>query len=489
MERLEAETFDLLVIGGGIIGARVAYEAALSGRSVALIEARDFAAGTSSASSKLVHGGLRYLQMHDFRLVREAHLERRALLDHVAPHLVQPRPFVVPVWRGGPHRWVTIAAGMLLYAALSGFRHSQARMISPEHALRLVPELQVEGMEAAGLYEDAVTDDSRLVLATVAAAAMAGAVVVNHLPVTGLDVAGGRVVGAQAGDLRVGCRTIVNAAGPWVDEVRRMEDPRAEPMIRLSKGVHLVLDAPDGWEAAVTTPLDGGRVSFALPWHGMLLLGTTDSDYQADPDELLVDPGDVDQVLSEAAISLSPEMLAREHVRFTFAGLRALPRLSGETTSTPRDEVIGVGPSGMISVAGGKLTTHRQIASRVLERVFPGRWRPTEVALPGSGGPRPSPAAPADVSPHTWQHLRDLYGDRACRVLEAGSAERIHPQGPDIWAQVAYGVNHEWALTVDDVVRRRTTLAIRGLATPSVRQEIGTFLARRGLGSPQPAGS
>ena len=230
LDRLASETFDVLVIGGGIIGARVALEAAAAGASVALVEARDFGSGTSSASSKLVHGGLRYLQMYDFGLVREAHHERRALLDRIAPHLVRPQTFVLPVYRGGPHRTATIGAGLLAYSTLSAFRHTRTRMLSRGRARRLVPSLRMEGLVAAGLYEDAQTNDSRLVLATVAGAARAGATVVNHLPVTGLEVTAGRVSAAAAGELRIACRMAVNAAGPWVDSVRALEERNADPM-------------------------------------------------------------------------------------------------------------------------------------------------------------------------------------------------------------------------------------------------------------------
>lgn len=480
MERLGAETFDLLVIGGGVIGARIGYEAAQAGLSVALVDARDFGAGSSSASTKLIHGGLRYLQMRDFGLVREAHRERRALLDRLAPHLVRPLSFVVPVYRGGPYRTTTIAAGMITYAALSGFRHSQARMVGRERARRLVPDLRTAEMVAAGVYEDAQTIDSRLVLATITGAARAGAVVANHLAVTELEIAAGRVVAARAGDLRIRCRAVVNAAGPWVDEVRRMEDSGTQPMARLSKGVHLVLDLPRPWQAAVTVPLEEGRVSFAIPWEGMLLLGTTDSEYEGDPARVSVEPADVDQVLREAARAITPEVLARDHLRYSFAGLRVLPRSAGGSAAAPREEVVRIGPAGMVSVAGGKLTTHRQIAGRVLSHVVGRRWRSADLPLPGAQSAPPVGLEP-DLAPDTWQHLIHLYGDEAPRVARSGGFERVHPGGPDIWAQVRYAIDYEWALTVEDIVRRRTTLAIRGLVTDSVREAVARALGTRGI--------
>ncbi len=480
LERMQSETFDLLVIGGGVIGARIALEATMNGARVAMVDAGDFAGATSSASSKLIHGGLRYLQMYDFKLVREAHAERRALLDRLAPHLVTPLTFVLPVYKGGPHRAPTIAAGMFAYAAMSGFRHSRAGMLGSKGARKLVPSIKTQGMVAAGVYVDAQTYDARLVLATVTAAARAGAAVLNYIRITGLDVAGGRIVGAHAGDLRISCRSVINAAGPWVDAVRLMEDARAKPMARLSKGAHLVLEPPEDWpwQAAITTPLEGGRVSFAIPWEGMLLLGTTDTDYEADPASVKAEPEDVDEILSEASTSLPSEVLARDRIRYTFAGLRVLARSEGSTAETPREEVIRVGPAGMVSVAGGKLTTHREIALKVLQHLEPFRHAGlTSNPLPGAG---PLPLRPAEVAPDVWKHLTHLYGDEAPLVVHSGRLERIHPHGTDIWGQVIHAIDQEWAMTVDDVVRRRTTLEIRGQATPEVRQAIGQMMASSG---------
>jgi glycerol-3-phosphate dehydrogenase len=478
LERLTSETFDLLVIGAGIVGSRVAYEAARTGASVALLDAGDFGGATSSASSKLIHGGLRYLQMGDIGLIRESHVERRALLDRVAPHLVRRLTFLVPVYRDGPHRASTVAAALLTYSLLSGLGHGRSRMVGAGGARRLVPPVRTEGLRAAGVYEDAETHDSRLVLATVTAAARAGAAVVNHRRVTGLEVGGGRVVAALAGDLRVRCRSIVNAAGPWVDEVRRMEDPAAPPMARLSKGVHVIVDRDQPWSAALTVPVERGRVAFAVPWQGMLLLGTTDTEYDGDPGAVAPEPEDVDIVLREAAAGLPGELLARDRVRYAFAGLRALPRGPGDTARAPRGEVIRAGPAGMVSVAGGKLTTHRRIAVGVLRRLE--RFRRIGVSsdpLPGAG---PLPARPAEIEPSTWRHLAHLYGDEAAVVAAAGP-EPVHPAGPDVWGQVRHAVDEEWACTVEDVVRRRTTLTVRGLATADVREAISATLGREGV--------
>jgi glycerol-3-phosphate dehydrogenase len=473
LERLRSETFDLLVIGAGIVGARVAFEAARAGANVALLDRGDFGGATSSASSKLIHGGLRYLQLRDFGLVREAHAERRALLHRVAPHLVRPLTLVLPVYRGGPHSVAAVSAALLTYATLSGFRDAHLGMAGVEKAQSLVPSLKADGLAAAAIYEDAQTHDGRLVLATVTAAALAGAAVLNYAPVTELEIAGGQVVGARVGDLRVRCRWAVNATGPWVDGVRRLEDPWAQPIARLSKGVHLVLEQPEPWRAALTAPVDDTRVTFAIPWQGMLLLGTTDTEYEGDPGGVAVEPSDVETVLGEASVALPRELLGREGLRYAFAGLRVLPRGEESTARTPRSDLVAVGPAGLVSVAGGKLTTHRQIALRVLRHVEAfRRVRLGDDPLPGAG---PLPPRPAAVEPAVWEHLTHLYGSEAAEVAALGP-EPVHPAGPDVWGQVHHAVQREWATTVEDVVQRRTTLAVRGLATPAVRRAVAALL-------------
>jgi glycerol-3-phosphate dehydrogenase len=227
--------------------------------------------------------------------------------------------------------------------------------------------------------------------------------------------------------------------------------------------------------------LEGGRATFAVPWEGMLLLGTTDTEYEGDPGAVAALPEDVDTVLHEAAVAMPPEVLDRSRIRYAFAGLRVLPRNGGSTVQAPRDEVIRVGPTGMISVAGGKLTTHRQIALKVLHHLEAfRRARMTEAPLPGAG---PLPQRPGPVEPRAWEHLTHLYGDEAALVADLGP-EPVHPGGPDVWGQVFYAADHEWAATVDDVVRRRTTLQIRGLDTAEVRAKIAATLTERGVFMP-----
>jgi glycerol-3-phosphate dehydrogenase len=484
-EALERRAFDLLVIGGGVIGAATAAHAAREGLSVALVDARDFGSGTSSASSKLIHGGLRYLRLGDVRLVREAHRERRTLAGSVAPHLVHRLPFLLPLYRGGPFRPWFVQSGILLYSTLALSRLNW--LVKPTRASELVPSLRLDGLRSCALYADAWTNDARLCLENVIAAAEAGATVLNRAEVVSLDVAGGRVAGAEVlvdGDVvAVRARVVVNAAGPWVDAVRRLEDPRAGSSVRLSKGAHVLVPGGEGWSAALTIPQDDVRVTFAVPWYGLLLLGTTDSDYEGDPADAAPDEADVAQILAEAATALPSSLLERGAVRASFAGLRVLPLGEGTTANARRETVFSIGPAGMLSVAGGKLTTYRKIALDVLERVRGPlglrRLDRRPFLLPGAKGP--AAPLPAGLDPEVAAHLRHLYGSRAAAVVATAAEdpallERIHPDGPDIGAQAVFAERREWAATAEDVLRRRTTVALRGLADQAAVERVEALL-------------
>jgi glycerol-3-phosphate dehydrogenase len=480
LERLASCRFDLLVIGGGIIGAGIANEAARAGLSVALVDRSDFGSATSSASSKLVHGGLRYLRLGDIRLVREAHQERRALMRTVAPHLVRRLTFLLPLYPDGPYRRLSIQTGLWLYSTLA--RERLGGVLPPQRAARSVPGLRLEALEGCGVYSDAWTHDSRLCLANVRAAADRDAVVLNYAEVVELAIANGRVGRATmrdvlgGGTVEVEARAIVNATGPWIDRVRRLEDPKASPSSRLSKGVHAVLALEEPWSAALIIPHDRVRVSFAVPWEGMLLLGTTDTLYEGDPDELAATDDDVRQVLEEASVALEPSILRPELVRSTFAGLRVLPGAKGSTASARRETVLLRGSKGMLTIAGGKLTTYRRIALDALDALRSdlglGRLDRRPVPLPGaadlhSAAQRISREHPGLDLP-VRLHLAHLYGTLAEEVLafadqDPALLERLHPEAPDIGAQALYGRAREWACTDEDVLARRTTLALRGL--------------------------
>ncbi|MGW4197499.1 FAD-dependent oxidoreductase [Streptomyces sp. NPDC005004] len=509
-DQLARASYDLLVIGGGILGISTAWHAAQSGLRVALVDAGDFAGATSSASSKLLHGGLRYLQTGAVKLVAENHFERRAVSRQVAPHLANPLTFYLPVYKGGPHGAAKLGAGVFAYSALSAFGDGVGHLLSPSRAARDVPELRTENLKAVAVYGDDQMNDARMALMTVRAAVDAGAVVLNHAEVTGLRFTRGRVTGAELRDrmsgeeFGVNARLVLNATGPWVDHVRRLEDPNAAPSIRLSKGAHLVLKRTAPWKAALATPIDKYRITFALPWEDMLLLGTTDEEYEGDPGEVSVTEKDIAQILDEAAFSVRDNQLRRELMTYAFAGLRVLPGGPGDTAKAKRETVVTEGRGGMLSVAGGKWTTFRHIGRTVMKKLeeLPGHplgddfepvsTLPKRLPLPGVANPRavahrllvdrpaPGPRMGADTARHLATHYGSLAFDIARLANEQPElAERVHPDAPEIWAQVVWARDHEWAETPDDVLRRRTTLTIRGLATDEIRAGVQGLLDQR----------
>ncbi|MFF2851728.1 FAD-dependent oxidoreductase [Streptomyces sp. NPDC058001] len=506
-EQLSRATYDLLVIGGGILGISTAWHAAQSGLRVALVDAGDFAGATSSASSKLLHGGLRYLQTGAVKLVAENHFERRAVSTQVAPHLANPLTFYLPVYKGGPHGAAKLGAGVFAYSALSAFGDGVGHLLSPARARQDVPELRTENLRAVAVYGDGQMNDSRMALMTVRAAVDAGATVLNHAEVTGLRFTRGRVTGADLKDrgdgteFGISARLVLNATGPWVDHLRRMEDPAAAPSIRLSKGAHLVLRRTSPWKAALATPIDKYRITFALPWEDMLLLGTTDEEFDGDPSEVSVTERDTAQILDEAAHSVRDQQLARDLVTYSFAGLRVLPGRPGDTSKAKRETVVSEGRGGMLSVAGGKWTTFRHIGRTVMNKLaaLPGHplgddmepmsRLPRRLPLPGIANPHavahrllvdggtPGPRMAADTAKHLATHYGSLAFDIA-RLANENPAlgERVHADAPEIWAQVVYARDHEWAATEDDVLRRRTTLTIRGLDTAEIRAKVRDVL-------------
>lgn len=497
-ERLAGKgTVDVVVIGAGVLGAATAWAAAQHGASVVVVDRGDVAGATSSASSKLFHGGLRYLAMGDLGLVREAHAERRANARVVAPHLLRPLPFVIPVVRDAPVPLWKIRLGVYVYAALSGFGDGRSGRITVEDARMRVPPLAGDRLRDAVLYHDHQTNDARLTVAALRGAAVHQALVLTHTEVGELLVSDGEVAGAAVVDrlsgepFEIHARAVVNATGPWVDHLRRMESPSADSSVGLSKGAHLVLDGARGWSAAVTTPLADGRVSFAIPWEGMLLLGTTDEPFDGDPAGVRATDADQAQILAEAGTALAQSALDPGRVVSRFAGIRVLPLSAGETSRTRREAVISRGPGGMVSVAGGKLTTWRaigaQAAALAMSGRIPRRREGGRDPLPGAAPPAVAeavirarrPELPDDVVEGLAHH----HGLLALEVLEPavddpGLLDRMHPDAPEIWAQVVYARDHEWAATPDDVLRNRTTLSARGLAGPEIAARVAAVLER-----------
>jgi glycerol-3-phosphate dehydrogenase len=391
-----------------------------------------------------------------------------------------------------------VRAALGLYRALSGSADANA-FVPADVARALVPSLRVDGLRTAGIYADAQTNDARLTLANVRAAADAGAAVANYVEVVAIEHAGGewrvgvadRATGAH---FEVATRTVLNAAGPWVDAVRRLADPAAGTSVSLSKGAHLVVPAPPGWQAAVTIPLDRSRVSFAAPWEGRLLLGTTDEAYEGDPDAIEVTAADEDKILTEAARALEPGVLARRAILARFAGLRVLPVRKGRTASARRETTIQRDPGGLVTVAGGKLTTYRRIAAAALEALSftldLGEVSVSPSPLPGAVDPVLAADAILDSWPAltaaTAARLARTYGSLGAEVLAPAQTEPalLEPLAPGVdvlGVEVVYAREQEWAVTAEDVLRRRTTLSLGGRDTPEVVACVEELLARRVL--------
>jgi glycerol-3-phosphate dehydrogenase len=478
---------DVLIIGGGITGAGIARDAAMRGFRTALVDKSDFGAGTSSHSSRLIHGGIRYLEQRAFHLVFEASRERRVLLK-IAPHLVRPLAFLFPVYRGGRIPAWKLRAGMWLYDLLSVFRNVHwHRWLRAKKVRRVEPGLRDRGLVGAALYYDAQTDDARLVIATMRSAIRAGALAANYVETTALLKPDGRVRGAVVRDVLTGqtasirANVVVNATGPWSDRLRTLDDPHAVPILRLTKGAHVSVPRRRlGNEHAVTllSQIDG-RVMFVLPWGDLSYVGTTDTDADASPDELRATAADVTYLLRSANAAFPDAHLAANDVVSAWAGLRPLLREDHANPSqVSREHRVLESPHGLISIAGGKLTTYRVMARDVVDRVaarlreldgrpIPSRAPTDRQPLPGGEAAElevlGEAARARGASEATARHLVAQYGSDSAAVLNL--VDRDRPLGepiiagrPEIWAEITYAVEREMAVRVQDVLIRRLHL-------------------------------
>jgi glycerol-3-phosphate dehydrogenase len=494
---LRSERFDLVVVGGGITGAGVALDAATRGYSVALVEKADYASGTSSRSSKLVHGGLRYLQNFDLGLVREALLERQ-LLVRLAPHLVRPLPFVVAAFDGArPDRMVGV--GLNLYDAMArGGRGRQDgdwaperhRVIGGDEVVELLPALAPRAPTSGYLFYDCQTDDSRLVLTVLAEAERFGAVCANRLEVTDLVDEGGRTSGVRVRDAGSGERfdvraaNVVNATGVWADRLRpdELHDEAEVPRIRPSRGTHVVLARETlPLEAGAIVPAGGGRAIFALPWLGATLVGTTDNEHDAeDLDHVLPDDDDIAYLLG-AVNAYFGAAIGRKDVAGTYAGVRPLISTGDPKKSVDisRKAELYETSSGMITITGGKLTTWRRMAKMTVDRLVEreARTAPCRTQDVPLGQPVDAARLPRveGVPEEAYERLARRYGHVAHDVLAVAAergelAQPIVAGGPsDLLAEAAYAARREQAASVGDVLLRRTRtalLAARDVADP-----------------------
>jgi glycerol-3-phosphate dehydrogenase len=484
--RLGSGPFDLLVVGGGIYGAWTAYDAALRGLRVALIEKDDWAGATSSASSKMIHGGLRYLEHGQLGLVRKTLVERRRLA-RLAPHRVRPLRLLFPIYGGDRVGRVRMRIGLWFYDRLAG----GGQPVPPHRALdkdELLERIDLErdGLRGGFAFGDCRTDDARFVLEIVDGACRAGAVVVNRAMARELIVAGRGVVGASVEDrvdgttIEVRATATVCCAGPWTAGLCATARPSPAVTTRLTKGVHLVLPPLGDDDAVVISSNDDGRIVFLIPWYGRTLLGTTDTDHTGDPGGVRVEPGDVDYLLERAGRVLRSPRWSPSDVIASFAGLRTLPATEDRhPSSVTREWSLAEPADGLFAPIGGKYTSARADAAALVDRVLakaggPARGSPTEN--------RPLPWCPADPIDDWWtESVRRAtslgmdeptartcalrHGSRFERVLERVRerpelARRIVSDAPFCRAEIVHAAREEMACSLEDVVRRRIPLVL-----------------------------
>jgi glycerol-3-phosphate dehydrogenase len=492
---LAAGPLDVLVIGGGITGAGAALDAASRGLRVGLVESRDLAAGTSSRSSKLIHGGLRYLEQGDFKLVREALRERDLLVSRLAPHLVRPVPFLYPLYKKVVER-PYVGAGLVIYDAMEGVKRPvpHHRHLTTRGALRRAPALRPDRLAGAMVYYDAQVDDARYTVTVARTAARYGANVVTRAAAVSLLRDGSRVTGASVRDEESGrvfdvrASRVIVCAGVWSDLVHQASGVRAGYQVRMSKGVHLVMprsaiDADTGMIVRTSK-----SVLFFIPWDTRWIVGTTDTEWTGDRAEPAATAEDVDYILGEANRVLA-RPLTRGDVIAVYAGLRPLVAEppagrhpvgeDGEkpTTKLSREHVVDAPLPGLVSIAGGKFTTYRLMARDVVDAAtadLPGQVPPSVTALLSLLGADGLPAVRASarrladdygVPAAVVEHLIGRYGSLAAEVLEEIRVDRTLGQPlldgfPYLRAEVAYAVSHEGALHVEDVLARRVRLLI-----------------------------
>jgi glycerol-3-phosphate dehydrogenase len=480
------EPWDMIVVGGGASGVAVALDAAARGYEVLLLEQADFGKGTSSRSTKLVHGGVRYLEQGNVSLVMEA-LKERGLLRQNAPHLVSDLAFVVPnyEWWEAPF----YGLGLKVYNLLAGrYGFGTSEMLSKEETLERLPTIRTEGLRGGVVYFDGQFDDARLLINMVTTAAEQGATLLNYAPVTGvLRDADGFVDGVAARDLesgreiRAAARVVVNAAGPFCDAVRRLAEPDVAPLIAPSQGIHLVFDGAylPGRSAIMVPHTDDGRVMFAIPWHGHTLVGTTDTPIPEATLEPRAQEEEIEFVLETAGRYLQ-RPVTRADVRSVFVGVRPLVR-SGDASSTAalsRDHTIHIDRSGLLTLTGGKWTTCRNMAEDCVDQAA------TLARLPE----KPCPTRNLNIHGFHRQASKfgalAVYGSDALPIRDLMSeepllAEPLHPALPYCGAEVVWAARFEMARTVDDVLSRRTrALFLEARAAIEIAPRVAELLAR-----------
>lgn len=482
LHQLASQPFDLLVIGGGITGAAIARDAALRGLKTALVERQDFAGGTSSRSARVIHGGVRYIESLQFEVVRQACAERNRLAT-LAPHLVTPMPFTLPAYHKRS-RYAKVQIGLWLYDWL-GTPPQRRQILSFQQLTAAEPGLTQQGLIGAMRYHEQVADDARLTLTTVRSAWQQGAVVLNYAEVQGFLKRQGQLVGAVIQDrlgkatIEVQATTVVNATGPWNDAVRRLDETAPAPTVRPNKGIHLVVTrAQLPIRHAVDFPAEGGhRTMYAVPWRHTCLIGTTDTDYHDDLDQIHAAADEVAWILASVNRAFPDAALRPSDILSTFAGARPLVSQGSEKAyRASREHQITRSSSGLISIVGGKLTTHRVMAKEVVDLVARQHHNTTPCVTdrtplaPGLASSNDvselaqcAQATAIDLDQDSTDHLVTTYGADCLTILALAQEQpvlrrRIVPDLPYLYAEIPYAIHHDMACTLSDLLVRRMHL-------------------------------
>jgi glycerol-3-phosphate dehydrogenase len=492
-QQLTEREFDLIVIGGGITGAGIALDAAARGLTTVLIEKGDFASGTSSKSTKLVHGGLRYLQNLQFGVTLES-VRERELLEKLAPHMVWRVPFIIPQYKKDRLKNLKVRIGLCIYDLMAGLRKNGFHQrISREEILQSCPGINADGLTGGLRYYDCRTDDARYTLAVIAAAVERGALAINHAQVVAFERSGGTVCGVRVHDrfepttpeFVVRGKVIVNATGVWSQKTAELSGGKSMLEIVPAKGIHITLPKsrlPIS-EAMIVNSAHDKRFCFAVPWYDSVIVGTTDTEYEGELERLKAEPWEIRYVLDALNAQFPESHLTTADITGSFAGLRPLVRErgAGSTAEVSRKHSLIKGHDGVISIAGGKLTTYRPMAAEVVDLVakcLQAKERGRKVKHSPTGkimiGEEPnihrnavldSIAAGSSLPGETLATLYTMYGKLIDDVLALVKerpelAQPIAPGHPFIMAQVAYAVRNEAAITIDDVLSRRVRLTI-----------------------------
>ncbi|MEL6534808.1 MAG: glycerol-3-phosphate dehydrogenase/oxidase [Bacteroidota bacterium] len=509
IEKLTAEEYDVVVIGGGITGAGIALDAASRGLRTALVEKRDFASGTSSRSTKLIHGGLRYLKQFEIALVREVGRER-AIVHKLAPHLVVPEKMILPLVEGGTYGKLATSVGLFVYDVLAGVeRPDQRVMLNMEEAMEHEPLLNEEGLKGAGFYAEYRTDDARLTVEVMKTAAQHGALCLNYVEAMDFLYTGETISGIQVKDhlsgqeLEVRAKVVVSAAGPWVDEVRKKDGELSGKRLHLTKGVHLVVPYEKlPLQQSIYFDVPDGRMIFAIPRGEVTYIGTTDTDYHGDPNRVMTDREDADYLLDAVNASFPSIHLKVEDVVSSWAGLRPLIHEEGKSASQlSRKDEIFESEGGLLSIAGGKLTGYRKMAERIVDRVKQriekdgGREIPkcTTDKIPLVGGDfdgykevkafvavLEEQVAPMGLSPADVGYLVHNYGQQTQVILKGleGYRDGNTPEVALGLAELEYCMAHEGVYTLLDFFNFRTgRLYFRIHTIPALKEPVASRMA------------